>query len=108
MNQQFYKQSGHHMGTGPVLLLIVLLLFSGTPCTAQSGDLVAVDKVASDFTKLLQRPVTDFRPSFQVTRTDSVVIEKGFIYSEANEKIPILIYKPVHTSLKSFPVVICL
>ena len=105
MNPTFYKQSYHQRGTNPALLVIVLLLFCCKPGTAQS---VAVDKVASDFTTMLQRPATPFRPSFQVTRTDSVVIEKGFIYSEANEKIPILIYKPVHIQLKSFPVVICL
>lgn len=75
---------------------------------AQSGDYIAVNKVASDFKALLQRPAVPFRPSFEVTRTDSVIIEKGFIYSEANEKIPILIFKPVHSKLKSFPVVICL
>ncbi len=108
MNQKFYNKSCHQKGTGPILLLIVLLLFICQPGRAQSGDLVAVDKVASDFTTLLQRPITPFHPSFQVTRTDSVVIEKGFIYSEANEKIPILIYKPAHTRLKSFPVVILL
>jgi dienelactone hydrolase len=101
MTAIFLKHSSH-------LLLILLFLLICKPGTAQSGDLVAVDKVASDFTRLLQRPTTPFRPFFEVTPTDSVTIEKGFIYSEANEKIPILIYKPVHTSLKSFPVVICL
>jgi dienelactone hydrolase len=101
MNPILYKQPCH-------LLFIVLLICIGKPGRAQSGDLVAVDKVASDFTHLLQRPTTPFRPSFEITRTDSVIIEKGFIYSEVNEKIPILIYKPVHTQLTSFPVVICL
>ena len=86
------------------LSLIVLLLFICKASTAQSGKFVAVDKVARDFTTLLKRPTTPFQPSFEITRTDSVIIEKGFIYSEANEKIPILIYKPVHTNLKSFPV----
>ncbi|OQP40104.1 catalytic [Niastella yeongjuensis] len=101
MNSIFYKQSGR-------LLLLVLLLLSCKSGMAQSDSYLPADKVASDFTSLLKRPATPFRPSFEVTRTDSVIIEKGFIYSEANEKIPILIYKPVHTKLKSFPVVICL
>jgi dienelactone hydrolase len=46
--------------------------------------------------------------SFQSITTDTVLIEKGYIYSEEREKVPILVYKPVHTNLKSFPVVICL
>jgi dienelactone hydrolase len=67
-----------------------------------------VEKVASDFKALLQRPIVDFKPSFQTIKTDSVIIEKGFIYSEPTEKVPILIYKPVNVTSKSFPVVICL
>ncbi|AEV97744.1 catalytic [Niastella koreensis] len=101
MNAIFHKQSCQ-------LFLLVLILLSHKSGTAQSGKYVAVNKVASDFKTLLKRPTTPFQPSFEITRTDSVIIEKGFIYSEANEKIPILIYKPVHTKLKSFPVVICL
>ena len=96
MNKNIYKQSRHQKGTGPGLLLIVLFLFSCKPGKAQSGDFVTVDKVASDFTTLLQRPVTPFRPSFQVTRTDSVIIEKGFIYSENEDSVfdpgPYLLY----------------
>ena len=67
-----------------------------------------VEKVATDFRKLLQRPAVPFKPQFQSLKTDSVIIEKGFIYSEETEKVPILIYKPVAQKMKSFPVVICL
>jgi dienelactone hydrolase len=64
--------------------------------------------VAADFTALLQRPPVDFHPSLSVIKTDSLIIEKGFIYTEANEKVPVLIYKPVIPGQSSFPVVICL
>ncbi len=57
---------------------------------------------------MLQRPAVDFRPSFQSFITDTVSIEKGFIYTEETEKVPVLIYKPVIPGLRSFPVVICL
>jgi dienelactone hydrolase len=89
-------------------LLLGYIFFLPQAAVAQPGSFVATDKVASDFRTLLQRPVTSFRPSFEVITADSVIIEKGFIYSEAHEKIPILIYKPTGTSQKSFPVVICL
>jgi dienelactone hydrolase len=75
---------------------------------AQLNQYPPIEKVASDFKAMLQRPSVDFRPSFQSTITDSVLIEKGFIYSKETEKVPVLIYKPVRTDLKSFPVVICL
>jgi dienelactone hydrolase len=67
-----------------------------------------IAKVASDFKALLQRQAVDLKPSFQSFKTDSVVIEKGSIYSEEMEQVPVLIYKPVNTRSKSFPVVICL
>jgi hypothetical protein len=66
-----------------------------------------VDKVRADFKALLNRAKVPFAPSFQTTITDAVIIEKGTIYSEKNEKIPMLIYKPV-TGKKSYPVVIFL
>lgn len=65
-------------------------------------------KVAGEFKSLRQRTPVDFRPSFTSYSTDTVLIEKGFIYSEETEKIPILIYKPVNSKKRSFPVVICL
>jgi dienelactone hydrolase len=78
---------------------------------AQSVAYPPIDQVRQDFQALLKRPKVPFAASFQMTRTDSVLIEKGFIYSEAGEKIPILIYKPaaaVGSETGSFPVVICL
>ena len=75
---------------------------------AQLNQYLPVEKVASDFRALLQRPLVDFKPSFKSITTDTVLIEKGFIYSEATKKVPVLIYKPVQSGLKSFPVVICL
>jgi len=77
------------------------------PC-AQSPLSSIDNKVAQEFTALLERPKVDFKPSFQIVPSDSLLIEKGFIYSEANEKVPILIYKPITGSSRSFPVVICL
>src|SRR5205085_11511698 len=66
------------------------------------------EKVAKDFTILLNRPKVDFKPSFETIRTDSVLIEKGFIYTEPGEKMPVLVYKPKTPQPTSFPVVICL
>ncbi len=74
---------------------------------AQQDNHPSLEKVAADFKQLLNRPTIDFNPSFNSITTDSVIIEKGFIYSEANEKVPILIYKPI-TKNKRFPTVIFL
>lgn len=93
---------------GLLILITGLLLVSAGKTNAQAGAFVPTDKVAQDFKALLKRPTVDFQPSFRITQTDSVIIEQGFIYSEANEKVPILIYKPAHSKLRSFPVVICL
>lgn len=93
------------------LFIFLLFPFLAFPQTKESGLLnryPPTEKVASDFKAMLQRPLVDFRPSFTSIKTDTVLIEKGFIYSEATEKVPVLIYKPVHSNLKSFPVVICL
>lgn len=75
---------------------------------AQTVNYPPADQVAREFRKLLERPAVDFRPSFQSFKTDTVLIEKGFIYSEEKERVPILIYKPVTPGLRSFPLVICL
>jgi dienelactone hydrolase len=69
---------------------------------------VPAEKVKADFIKLLARPATDPKPFTQVTTTDSVLIEKGFFYSEATEKVPFLMYKPTGKENKKLPVVICL
>src|ERR1700754_3792717 len=83
-----------------------LLLWSAGLFGPQTQYL-AEDRVAADFKKLLNRPRVALRASFQSNKTDSVIIETGYIYSEKDEKVPILIYKPV-TQAKSFPAVIFL
>ncbi|HEX8356298.1 MAG TPA: alpha/beta hydrolase family protein, partial [Segetibacter sp.] len=66
------------------------------------------NKIATDFRTLLRRPPVEFRASFQTYVTDSVIMEKGFIYTEEAERVPILIYKPLIRATNSFPAVICL
>jgi len=88
--------------------LIVLLLFLFVRASTQEYLTTPPEQVEVEFKALLQRPNVDFRASFQLTTTDSVLIEKGFIYSEENEKVPVLIYKPLQAKNKSLPVVICL
>jgi dienelactone hydrolase len=80
-------------------------LFAASTLHAQ---LLPIDKIRNDFIALLQRPSVAPNPSFQSFATDSVLIEKGFFYSEATEKVPVLIYKPVGSGTKKLPVVICL
>jgi hypothetical protein len=90
-----------------ILAICFLLLLCATASIAQSEQYPAADKVSADFKALLDRPKVDFNLSFTTTKTDSVFIEKGTIYSEKNEKVPILIYKPL-TGQKNYPVVIFL
>lgn len=85
----------------------IALLLCSSISFAQQVNYPPADKVAADFTKLLERPRVALNPSFQIIKTDSVIIEHGFIYSEKNEKVPILIYKPV-TGAKRYPAVIFL
>ncbi|MDQ3846820.1 MAG: alpha/beta hydrolase, partial [Bacteroidota bacterium] len=96
----------------PILFIALFLApsvaFTQTRGIAPLNQHLSIEKVASDFRVLLQRPAVAFRPSFQTFRTDSVIIEKGFIYTEATEKVPIVMYKPVTRGVTSFPVVICL
>ncbi|MGC4101118.1 alpha/beta hydrolase family protein [Ferruginibacter sp.] len=66
------------------------------------------EKIRKDLQQLLQRPAVEPRPSFTTLTTDSVIIEKGSFYSEATEKVPVLIYKPLNSTGKKLPVVICL
>jgi len=84
------------------LVLQITLLFAQTPTYPPA------DQVAKDFKTLLQRPLVDARPSFTVTTTDSMVVEKGSIYTEATEKMPVVIYKPVIKGQSKFPVVVFL
>jgi hypothetical protein len=89
------------------LSICMWLLSCSAGLFGQQTQYLAEDRVAADFKKLLNRPHVSLRPSFQTTKTDSVIIETGYIYSEKNEKVPILIYKPV-TQAKAFPAVIFL
>ncbi|MDN3582032.1 alpha/beta hydrolase [Mucilaginibacter flavus] len=84
-----------------------ILLLCSVVSFAQQINYPPVDKVATDFKKLLERPRVPLNPSFEITKTDSVIIEHGFIYSQKNERVPILIYKPV-TGAKAYPAVIFL
>ncbi|HEY4148409.1 MAG TPA: acetylxylan esterase [Chitinophagaceae bacterium] len=85
----------------------IALLCCTTVLPAQTASYPPVEQVAADFKLLVDRPAVDFNASFQSVKTDSVIIERGFIYSEKQEKVPILIYKPV-TGAASFPAVIFL
>jgi acetyl esterase/lipase len=87
--------------TGVVLSLCSLISF------AQQIKYPPIETVATDFKKLLERPRVPLNPSFTTIKTDSVIIEHGFIYSERDERVPILIYKPV-TGNKSYPAVVFL
>ncbi|MEN0055674.1 MAG: alpha/beta hydrolase [Mucilaginibacter sp.] len=89
------------------LFICTWLLLCSASLFAQQTPYEAEDKVAADFKKLLNRPRVAARASFQTNKTDSVIIETGYIYSEKDERVPMLIYKPV-TQAKAFPAVIFL
>ncbi len=86
---------------------LVFGILSFTLSTLHAQFLPA-DKIRNDFRALLQRTLVAPKPSIQSFPTDSVLIEKGYFYSEAKEKVPMLIYKPVSNKIKKLPVVICL
>lgn len=90
------------------LFIVPFFVFSQPTGSATINEYPSPEKVAGKFRSMLHRAAVDFRPSFTSYSTDSVLIEKGFIYSEETEKVPILIYKPLNSDKKSFPVVICL
>jgi dienelactone hydrolase len=92
------------------ILLYRIILTAALWCCLVIGyaQLPSPEKVKKDFIDLLQRPAIDPRPSFKSLTTDSVLIEKGSFYSEATEKVPVLIYKPLKITGKKLPVVICL
>jgi fermentation-respiration switch protein FrsA (DUF1100 family) len=87
--------------------LFIALLLCAAGLSAQTVTYPSENRVAADFKKLLERPHVPFNASFQSNKTDSVIIEDGYIYSEKNEKVPVLIYKPI-TQAKAFPVAIFL
>ncbi len=88
-----------------IFALVPLLVFIQIAAYAQP---VAIEKVRTDFKALLQRPAVNAHPVFTVTNTNTVVIEKGYLYTEASQKVPVLIYKPLNSTQKKLPVVICL
>jgi hypothetical protein len=90
------------------LYICLALIIQASVLFAQTQQYPPTDQVAKDFKALLSRPVVDFKPSLTTTRNDSVKIEKGYIYTEVTEKMPILIYKPVIKGQSKFPVVIFL
>jgi pimeloyl-ACP methyl ester carboxylesterase len=92
---------------GKIAILSLVLSISVQGLFAQE-QYPAPARVAADFKKMLDRPKVDFKPAFQTTVTDSLIIERGSIYSEQNERVPIVIYKPVKTGVTSFPAVIFL
>lgn len=87
---------------------IIILLLAVRTFSLQAQNFLPEVKVASDFKALIERPHVPFRASFTSVKTDSIIIEKGSFYTEASEKVPVLIYKPVKKGVNSFPVVICL
>ncbi|MFD0750471.1 alpha/beta hydrolase family protein [Mucilaginibacter calamicampi] len=88
--------------------IIAALLLQTSVVLAQTPTYPPTAQVAVDFKALLQRPIVEAKPSFTVTHTDSMDIEKGSIYTEATEKMPVVIYKPVIKGQTKFPVVIFL
>lgn len=89
--------------------LSFLLVTSFCLATAQVPSYPPAEKVAEDFKTLLQRTTTDFKPEFaEVNKSDSVHVIKGSIFTEANEKMPVLFYKPIKKGQSKFPVVIFL
>ncbi len=93
------------------LFMVVIFGVMFEPGMTVQAQLILAGKdeaIARSFVTLLQRPDVAANPSFQATATDSVLIERGTIQAEANEAIPVLIYKPVRTASTKLPVVICL
>ena len=61
------------------ILLIAVCAWSSFILRAQ---LPSPEKVKKDFIALLQRPSVDPKPSFTSFTTDSVLIERGFFYTD--------------------------
>jgi len=88
-------------------LIFLLLVIWTNSLFAQAPIYPTPAQVAADFHKLLDRPKVPFNATFETAKTDSIIIERGYFYSEQNEKVPTLIYKPI-TGKGPFPVVIFL
>ncbi|TKT90731.1 alpha/beta hydrolase family protein [Dyadobacter frigoris] len=89
-------------------LVILLLTFQLKTVNGQSPVYFPESKVEQDFRNLLARPAATPQPYSVTSITDSVFIEKGYFHSEAKEKVPFLINKPVFSKLKKLPVIIVL
>jgi predicted peptidase len=90
-------------------MLILFLCICSSNSFAQTEQYPSPAKVAADFHKILDRPKIDPRPFFERIANDSAIIEKGYIYSERDEKVPMLIYKPIsNNKAKAYPAVIVL
>lgn len=88
---------------------IAVLLLQAALVWGQAPAYPPAPQVAKDFRALLKRPQTDLKPSFNATVSDSLIIEKGFIYTEPGEKMPVVIYKPLAAGKSSkYPVVVFL
>jgi hypothetical protein len=91
------------------LWIVGLILISRLPVVfAQTPAYPSADQVARDFKTLLNRPVVDFKAEFTNVRMNSIQVDKGSIYTEETERMPVLIYKPVVKGETKFPVVIFL
>lgn len=90
------------------VLLCIVFFVKASVIFAQTPQYPPTRQVALDFKALLNRPVVDFKPEFTNVRKDSIEVDKGSIYTEETEKMPILIYKPVVKGQTKFPVVIFL
>lgn len=88
--------------------LVLILLTQLSVIFAQTSAYPPTDQVARDFKALLNRPIVDFKAEFTNVRMDSIEVDKGSIYTEETERMPVLIYKPVVKGQTKFPVVIFL
>jgi dienelactone hydrolase len=86
-------------------LIACAILFIQTGVALAQTNYPSTAKVAADFKAMLQRPLVAASPSFTISKTNEMIIERGTINSEAGEKVPTLIYKPA-TGQKKYPVVI--
>ena len=61
-------------------LIVSLLVFYWSKVNGQVY--LPIEQVEKDFKSLLIRPLTNLKPFTKSFKTDSVLIEKGFFYSE--------------------------
>ncbi|MEP7277708.1 MAG: acetylxylan esterase [Bacteroidota bacterium] len=90
------------------LLTVVLATLLFMVSAGLYAQPVSPEKVRTDFKVLLARTSSAPRPHFTTVTTDSMLVERGYFYSEATERVPVVIYKPVAGNGKKLPVVICL